>query len=172
MAYLSSDPLSCALIIRELVPKRQMGLLNLPPELFHLISDCLEPNELAALLRAGKQIPPILKYILYYREVRQNNHAILAWAIRRQRMDTFRNSLAALHCQCHSHNIESSCAALSALNEALCLASSGGYISFVKLLVDRGADGNTKGRGHATALELARLHRHKDITHILLAAGS
>jgi hypothetical protein len=159
-------------MIGKPISKCQMGLLTLPPELFYMVSDFLQLKDLAALLRISRQIHPVLKYILYCREVEENNHAILAWAVRRQRITTFKNALAALHCHCHSHVTESQCTVLSTLNKTLCLASSGGHTSFVKLLLDRGADGNTEGGGHATALELAYLHRHQDIIQILLAANS
>jgi hypothetical protein len=97
-----------------------------------------------------------------------DSQAILTWSLRKARLDTFRNALVALHCECHIHSIETNCMVQLALNKTLCLASSGGHTSFVKLLIDRGANAHAEGGGHATALELASLRRHEEIIQVLL----
>ncbi|KAL3587598.1 hypothetical protein FPOAC2_13495 [Fusarium poae] len=145
-----------------------MALLALPPELYYIIAAFLGPRELAALLRTSKQTYPIVQDILYNHDVENNNPSALLWALRRKRIKTFKYALGALKCHCTAHVMETGCTIQSTLDKALRLASSGGHIDFVQLLLDHGVDANSRSGGRATALELALLHRHEDIIQILV----
>lgn len=145
-----------------------MALLALPPELYYIIAAFLGPRELAALLRTSKQTHPIVKDILYNHDVENNNPSALLWALRKRRIKTFKYALGALKCHCTAHAMETGCIIQSTLDQALRLASSGGHTDFVQLLLDHGADANSRSGGRATALELAFLHRHEDIIQILV----
>jgi hypothetical protein len=149
-----------------------MALLTLPPELYFIIATFLEPNELATLLRTSKQIYPIIEDILYYRDAKSDSQAALLWAIKKGRLNTVRKAIGAHKLQCIAHDIECECTIRSTLNEALCLASSGGHIHIVQFLLDEGADAGAQRGGRATALHLASLHRHEKIIQILHAATS
>lgn len=145
-----------------------MALLALPPEIYPLIADFLGPRELTALLQTSKQAHPIIKEILYIHDVKTNNPSALLWALRKRWVKTFKYALSVMKCDCTVHTMGTACTIQWTLDKALRLASSGGYAGFVKLLLDNGVDVISKTGGHATALELALLHRHEDVIQILL----
>lgn len=87
-------------------------------------------------------------------------------------INTARKALRALECERISHDLQSKDTFQLILNEALCLAASGGHTHIVQLILDEGADASAQRGGRATALQLAVLHRHKEIINLILAASS
>ncbi|RYC76715.1 hypothetical protein BFJ63_vAg20408, partial [Fusarium oxysporum f. sp. narcissi] len=154
------------------LPEDLMALLTLPPELYFELAAFLEAKDLVTLLQTSKQVYPIIEYILYYRDTKSNSPVSLLWAVRKGMINTARKALRALECERISHDLQSKYTIQLILNEALCLAASGGHTHIVQLILDEGADASAQRGGRATALQLAVLHRHKEIINLILAASS
>jgi ankyrin repeat protein len=139
-------------------------LLHLPLELLYLVSShSSSQKDVNALARCNKQLYHSLNVVLYRSDMRQSEGYALRWAAKRGRSVTARK----VFWMCRDMELPA-----AYLREALVLAMTNCAWGVMRILIDNGADVNTRGGGFGHILQTASWKGDVDFVRSLIDKGA